>query len=329
MLSGYASIYNLGHSAIADLLNGDVIVEEKVDGSQFSFGLHYESGELMCRSKGASLHPEAPEPMFDMAVATAKELAPILKKGWTYRCEYLRSPKHNALVYERVPVKHLIIFDINPGLESYLSPSEKEDEADRLGLEVVPQLFYGRLTEIDKFRSFLDTVSVLGGQKIEGVVIKPARYDLFGKDKKCLMGKFVSEAFKEVHSSSWKEANPTPNDVLACLGAKYTTQARWMKAVQHLRDAGKLECSPRDIGALLKEVPTDIAKECAEEIKEQLFKWAWPKIRRSVTHGLPEWYKEELVKLQFANTKGDTDGIPTDKTAGDAEAADPHQPINV
>lgn len=41
----YPSIYNLGHRYIADLLTVPVIVEEKIDGSQFSFGLDEEGEE--------------------------------------------------------------------------------------------------------------------------------------------------------------------------------------------------------------------------------------------------------------------------------------------
>ena len=41
-ISSYPKIYSLGHAAILDLLDGRVIVEEKVDGSQFSFGLFQE-----------------------------------------------------------------------------------------------------------------------------------------------------------------------------------------------------------------------------------------------------------------------------------------------
>ena len=37
--NSYPSIFNLGHKAIQNLLTVDVNVEEKVDGSQFSFGL--------------------------------------------------------------------------------------------------------------------------------------------------------------------------------------------------------------------------------------------------------------------------------------------------
>ena len=190
MIHSYPSIYNLGHSAIADLLNGPVIVEEKIDGSQFSFSKS-ESGELSCRSKGAQINMLAPEGMFLAAVATVNEIAPLLRPGFTYRGEYLRSPHHNALTYSRIPSKHIILFDINPGNESYYGPIAKAAEAERIGLECVPVIHVGMVDDIQTFRAMLDRESVLGGQKIEGVVIKPQGYNLFGRDKKVLMGKFV------------------------------------------------------------------------------------------------------------------------------------------
>ena len=188
---------------------------------------------------------------------------------------------------------------MNRGHEDYLTWEEKKVEADRLGLECVPRLFEGMLSSIEKFREFLTTDSVLGGQKIEGVVVKPVGYGLFGRDKKCLMGKFVSEAFKESHSLAWKESNPTSGDVLERLGSAYGTQARWMKAVQHLREAGQIQDDPRDIGLLMREIPEDINKECEDEIKAKLYEWAWPHLRRMVGRGFPEWYKEQLLKKQF------------------------------
>ena len=94
---------------------------------------------------------------------------------------------------------------------------------------------------------------------------------------------------------------PPSVDILTLLGQDYCTEARWQKAVQHLRDDGELENSPRDIGRLIKEIPNDIKKECEEEIKEKLFKWAWPKMARATHRGFPEWYKEQLLKSQFEN----------------------------
>lgn len=305
----YPSIFALGHRAIADLLTVPVCVEEKIDGSQFSFGLFdaYErdgtlpegATVLRVRSKGAVMMVDAPEKMFTAAVDTAKRLLPLLHVGWTYRSEFLLKPRHNGLAYDRIPAQHVILFDVNSGHETYLSQTEKRTEADRLGLECVPVLFTGMLSEVAAFRQFLETPSVLGGQLVEGVVVKPQDYNLFGPDKKCLMGKFVSEAFKEVQSKAWRLDNPGRSDILDGLIATYTSQARWMKAVQHLRERGELEESPRDIGKLMIEVPTDIEGECREEISAALYAWAWPKIRRAVSRGLPEWYKNELLKKQF------------------------------
>lgn len=297
----YPSLYALGHRYLSDLLLDPVLVEEKVDGSQFSFGmfgnLEDESYQLKCRSKGAQLNVFAPEKMFEKAIASVKVRQDILHRGWTYRCEYLANPKHNALCYDRVPKDHLVIFDINIGHENYLDYAAKAEEAARIGLEIVPKMFEGHITNVDEFRALLDRESFLGGQKVEGVVIK--NYHRFGQDKKILIGKYVSEAFKETHAREWKADNPTKNDVVALLIATLKTDARWRKGVQHLREAGKLEDSPRDIGLLFKEVPNDIRKEEEDFIKQKLFEWAWPHIQRGVMAGLPEWYKEQLMKKQF------------------------------
>lgn len=66
-----------------------------------------------------------------------------------------------------------------------------------------------------------------------------------------------------------------------------------------MREAGKLEGSPRDIGNLMKEAQEDIQRECAEEIAAKLIAYAMPKIVRACVHGLPEWWKDELLKAQF------------------------------
>jgi hypothetical protein len=294
----YSSIYNLGHAALTDLLKGPVYVEEKIDGSQFSFCLT-EEGELRVRSKGCEMVVEAPEKMFTKAVETVKRLRNDLHPGWTYRCEYLAKPKHNVLAYNRAPAQHLIVFDIEISECRFLNYSAKQMEANRIGLETVPLLWEGIMAGGAFVRSFLLQDSVLGGQKIEGIVIKPVFYNLFGKDKEVLMGKFVSEAFKETHAHVWKTENPTTGDMIANLGAEYNTQARWQKAIQHLAEKGLITDSPQDIAALIKEVPADIKRECEEEIKEKLFAFAWPKISRGIIRGLPEWYKELLLKKQF------------------------------
>jgi hypothetical protein len=296
----YPKVYALGHAAIGELLLDGVIVEEKIDGSQFSFGKFIgEDGLpfLKCRSHGAEINILAPDNMFKKGVENVQAIFSQLHEGWTYRGEYMMKPKHNTLCYDRAPANNIIIFDINTGEEIYLPYHEKAKEAARLGFETVPLLHDGTVADISQFRSFLDRTSILGGQKIEGVVVK--NYARFSRDGKAMIGKFVSEAFKEVHQSDWKDRNPTNKDIIQILAAKYTSKARWDKSIQHLREAGLLEDSPRDIGALIKAVPQDILEECAAEIKDELFKFAWKEIARCVTRGLPEWYKEKLLERQF------------------------------
>lgn len=291
----YPSIYNLGHRAVETLFHGPVLIEEKVDGSQFSFGDF--DGELKCRSKGAQINVDCPDSMFSRGVDSVRSRQTLLRDGWTYRGEYLQKPKHNTLAYDRIPEGHVIIFDINPGEEVYLSYDEKKAEADRIGFECVPILHHGEVQSADELLSFLDRLSVLGGQKIEGFVIK--NYLQFGPDKKALFGKYVSEAFKEIHAGEWKKSNPGHGDIVRGIIDGLKTPARWNKAIQHLWEAGQITDTLRDIGPLLKEIQSDTIKECEDEIKEALYQWAKPQIMRGVIAGAPEFYKEHLARKQF------------------------------
>jgi len=301
----YPSIFNLGHNAVRDIFQSDVAIEEKIDGSQFSFGLL--DGELACASKRRRLILDAPEKLFKEAVATAQELAPMLRPNWLYRGEYLTKPKHNALAYDRIPTQHIMIYDIVADHEeNYLNYEAKMEEALRLGLECVPLVYQGPVASADLVRELLKRESALGGAKIEGVVIK--NYGLWGPDKKVLMAKFVSEEFKEKHAAAWKISNPRAGDIIYHLIQCFRTEARWNKAIQHLREDGLIEDAPRDIGKLILEVKEDVERECKEEMLEALYKWAAPKVLRAVTAGLPEWYKQRLLNQQFEVDDGTKSG---------------------
>jgi len=308
----YPTIFNLGHRAVKDLLTVPHYIEEKIDGSQFSFGV-FDSGdkqdgkpvyELRIRSKGCVMNVDAPEKMFSKAAESVKERFHLLHPEWTYRGEYLAKPHHNTLVYDRIPKGHIILFDVSTNEEEWLSPQDMAAEAMRIGLEYVPCLYMGGraqpLVNYEKIRELLNTVSVLGGQKIEGIVVKQLgpQY-LYGLDHKTLMGKFVSEQFKETHAGVWKEANPNKKDIIDKLIEGLATPARWAKSVQHLREAGRLENSPRDISMLIKETQADILKEEEENIKDALWNYAKGHVMRGCVRGLPEYYKELLLKEQF------------------------------
>ncbi len=291
-IRAYSSPLNLGHKHLHALFDGPVIIQEKVDGSQFSFGV--QDGELFCRSRRQMIDLEAPG-MFAAGVATVSELAldGILVEGWTYRGEYLSKPKHNTLPYERVPEGNIILFDIDQGYEDYMPHDEAESEAESMVMEYVPTWSFGRAPTIDEIRTWAGEDSILGGPR-EGIVIK--NYAQLGGDHKTLMGKYVNETFKESHTSDWKKRNPGKADMMVRLVETYKTDARWEKAVQHLAEQGVLQEAPQDIGPLLREIHVDVLNECEDEIKEILFAHYWKDLRRQLTGGFPEWYKNRLME---------------------------------
>jgi hypothetical protein len=294
-LHSYPKIYAIGHGAIADLFHGDnLLVEEKVDGSQFSFSR--TGDDILMRSRGAVVYKENAG-MFAAAAKAVEELAPRLRDGWVYRGEYLQKPKHNTLAYERVPKFNIILFDVNTGDEVYLSREEKEAEAERIGMEIVPCLYCGPVKSPEQFYRLLERDSILGGAKIEGIVVK--NYARFGLDKKVLMGKYVSEQFKEAHGKEWKATNPELGDVVDRIIATVRNEQRWRKSVERLRDAGQLENSPRDIGTLIKEIQQDVRAEEADFITKKLVEYALPRVLRACTGGFPEWYKQQLMESAF------------------------------
>lgn len=300
-LHGYPKVWNMGGSMIRDLFAGPVVVQEKIDGSQFSFGV--VDGALHLRSKGATVYPETVDKLFRQAVETAVALfqAGQLVEGWTYRGEAMMGPKHNALAYERQPRGGVILFDVDTAQESRVEdPAELDRIADSLGLECVPVLYQGLVSAPGQLRELLDRPSCLGG-KMEGVVVK--NYARWGTDGKMLMGKVVADGFKELNAGNWKKENPGRQDIIASLIGMYRTEARWQKAAQHLRERGELLEDPKDIGRLIREVGEDVHTECAEEIKEALFKAFWKDIQRGITGGLPEWYKGTLAEQQFAEAE--------------------------
>jgi hypothetical protein len=297
IIESYPKVWNLGHRAIADLFKGTVHVEEKVDGSQFSFRKDAD-GVVHCRSrnKGLVLAEMDASDMFQKAVTTAVSCAENMVAGWTYRGEYLSKPKHNVLAYDRVPEGNVVVWDIQTGPGQFLPPEYKRKQAELLGLECVPAFFTGSIDDAEQFQELLKTPSFLGGL-MEGVVIK--NYDRFGEDGKILCGKFVADKFREVAKGDWKDRHPSGSDIKERLLAKYRSDARWHKALQHLKERGEATGALSDIGLLMKEVKEDTLTECLDAIKEDLWQWAKADFVRRLGHGIPEWYKDLLMKEQF------------------------------
>lgn len=317
-LPHYTKVITLGSNYTENALVGEVIVQEKVDGSQFRFGIN-EDKELIMGSKGVRIVPiEGDEElltvpkMFKPAVKHILSMKKILSKfppDTYFFVETLQKPKHNVLKYGKVPKNHIVLFDV---LEQggWVSRLRLEDTANLLGIDTIPELYRGiierkridtgaggyKSSATDFIKRIIETThSFLGEEMIEGVVIKNYKQTIMlGGNVFPLFTKYVREAYKERHNVEWKIKSP--KGALQEFIDSFKNEARWTKAIMHAKEKGLLTNSPKDIGLLIKTVQNDIIEEEKENIKKFLYNKFIKDILRVSTRGLPEYYKEKLLE---------------------------------
>jgi hypothetical protein len=308
----FPKILHIGDKMIESLFDGEVEITEKVDGSQFGFGK--VDGRLFVRSKGRELDLDNPDGMFVEGVEFIKGIEDKIPDNFTFYGEYLQKPKHNTLAYDHIPTHHIALFGVyNYTTKEFYNHETIQEWAETLGVDAVPLLFKGECSPEFVLGLVKERVSYLGGQKIEGVVVKAYKPWMFlGQMPLTVMsGKYVTEEFKEVHVKNWKKEN-TGKGQLEVAKAQYKSVARWNKAIQHLRDDGTLEGTPRDIGPLIKELQRDIIEEEKENIKNELWAIYGKEFLHEAGNGFPQWYKEQLVL-------GEVDGSETTSESSSRE----------
>jgi len=301
-LPSYPKIWSLGKPELEMLFNSPVEITEKVDGSQFGFGKL--NGEVFVRSKGVPNIILKPNKMFSKAVDYIMSIKNKLREGAVYYAEYLENPKHNTLNYERVPKNNLALFAVaepTSGVMKWVvTHTVLNFHAKSLNIDVVPLLYWGMITERKQFEKYLNKRSFLGGETVEGVVIKNYKDKSVNPYSSECFGKFVSQKFKERNHKVWDEKKgPSISDFIE----SFKSEARWDKALQHLRDDNLIEYDFKDIGKLIKTVQEDVSKEEENTIKDQLYKFYKKQILMASIKGLPIWYKEKLLKRQFDDKK--------------------------
>ncbi len=300
-MESYQKIQQPYREEVKDIYEGEVVIEEKIDGSQFRIEIDTD-GIMMCGSH----HNDGIEmdSMFRLALESAKKIFDGYKPKvrTTIFCEYLSKPKQNSIPYERVPNNNLVLFDVKQD-KSYLNRQQKEDFATKHGMDLVPCIWAGAGSTVtpELIKEFLAKPSFLGHGKgfdrVEGIVIKnydklydePEGHSLHGHFK-CT--KIVNDAFKEKNN----EENPNSKNHFQELKEMYRNDARLLKAVQHLKEKGELKGELADLRFLVPEVIRDLEEEEKEVIKDALWKLFGKEICGYAGKGMPEFYKKYLLE---------------------------------
>lgn len=283
-MDGYGKVLAFGMCpSHEELIGARVRVEEKIDGSQFQFWLDAD-GEVVCRSRSRELsEQEANKGQFRLAIGHVRSVAHLLTPGVVYRGECVSKPRHNIIAYDRVPKGFVVLWSVETkgGVCDHYDLSV---EAERLGFDCTPLLGRVLLNELADLKPFIEGPSLLGGKR-EGIVIKRGN----------IRAKIVGEKFQERKVTKTKRPRDTREGFLRELGRSYGPVPRWQKAIQHLREDGKLTGTPADIGPLIQEIQRDILEECWVEIRQAVYDNAKGTVLKATYEGFPEWYKAQCV----------------------------------
>lgn len=292
-MTSYPKVEHLGSRNTYGVFDGPVVVQEKIDGSQFRWIREGDNVRYFSRSREIVLDENrGVDGLFGPAIRHLGLRREAMVEGLLYCGETLAKAKHNILAYDRVPRGHVVLFDVfRSDWHYYTSQDKLNNFADALEIEPVAQLHSGELSALSA-QNFLEGPSQLGGIR-EGIVIKNYSKGIFAK--------LVADRFKEV-----KGVKPThvPKEgfdaQIATLVNRYAGEARMEKALQHLRERGEWDCSPKDIGPLIKEIQSDFDAECADDIKELLWELVKPEMMKLIGPKMAMWYKERLAKVGSA-----------------------------
>lgn len=300
-LPHYNKVLQLGDPNLEMLLEGPIIVEEKVDGSQLRFG--WMNNKFMLGSHRKDYDDLVPpDKMFRKASDYLESLGwEKFPKDTVLYGEYLQKPRHNTNMYERVPTNNIMLFDgYSLDENRWLTLGEIREIADLLEIDEPFVMWEGEGKEftLEMAEALNKRISYLGGATIEGIVIKnyaQAGGDRFHQGPHFACGKYVRDSFKEENKSNWAGQR----DIVSQIVARFKTTARWEKALNHASENGSLVNNMKDMKLLLDELERDLLEECESSIKEMLWQHYQRDIIKGVRSGMPEWYKQRLLEEQF------------------------------
>jgi hypothetical protein len=267
---------------------GLVRVDEKIDGSQINFGVF--GGQLRIESKSREQSLDNPDKMFSQGIYSILAQSPELWCNHTYIGEYLMKPHHNVLTYGRIPIGNIVVFDVVTPEGVCLPYSQFAEHVRQVGFEPVQCV---HMPAVDAIRIGQSTPQYfhaqLGGAS-EGIVVK-SEGTLEGR----IVAKFVSDQFKEVKGdrTSRNIANPG-KEVAVTMANKYCPSARFLKAVQHMKENSEWTGTMRDIPRLRELVARDLTEECGEQIKAELYELYRKEIQKAALQPVAAWYEQYL-----------------------------------
>lgn len=207
MFKKYMHVERLDGDEVEGLLDGDVVVQPKIDGANGSIWL--EAGELHCATRNMEITKDEGHGLTQWMKANHDALYRLLvwHPFWRLYGEWLIP--HSLKTYRVDCWRKFYIFDVldELGLEPEIGERERfvphniyQPELDKYGLNYIPILAVVSQPSIEAIQGLLErnTYLIEDGKGVgEGLVIK--RYDFVNRYGRTVWGKMVRNEFKEKH----------------------------------------------------------------------------------------------------------------------------------
>ena len=167
-MSGINHLYDIynkkGQEFVDNLFNTFVTVNEKMDGSAFTFERDKETGKFKFYRRDQrnpiTLVDRTLMKYYEKPIQYIESLPPhILEKiprGWRFGLEYFANNKPVEIMYDRIPKNHLMLSYVHEygddgKIKKTIQDKEELDKwADLLGIDRAPIIFQGHLTDKQK-----------------------------------------------------------------------------------------------------------------------------------------------------------------------------------
>ena len=226
----YQHISRLTNDETEGLLDGDVIIQTKIDGANLTIA-HTEKGHIIASRNNAKSVGGEPKNGFRGAVEYCLGHSGLmaLSKQYILRGEWL---VRHSMNYPKEYMQHFYVFDVQRYEDhSYLYPDEYIPLLIKYGIKYIPILARLSNPTMDELTKLAEGPDEFGAEQKEGIVIK--RFNFVNKYGRVQWGKVVNEGFQLKNKLAFRPKNA--DDITIKFASEAITEHLVLKIIAKIK----------------------------------------------------------------------------------------------
>ena len=267
----YMDIERLKDKYVDGFQPGDhIIVQEKIDGANFSIRYDYESNSIKAfsRKKPLDLNNNLRGAWEWSQRLNENLVQDVLGNTLILFGEWLCS---HTIVYPDDKYQNAYFYDVwDTEMEKYLSQDKVKDIVERLGLNYVPVFYEGEFVSWEHLKQFVGRTD-FGGECGEGIVVKNMTRLNDPNTRLPFYTKIVADKFAEKKSvKKFDEGKLERRAKLQTIVESVVTEGRVRKLVHKMVDDGLIpeDWDERNMSDISKNIGREVYYDCVKEEPE-------------------------------------------------------------